>query len=196
MISVWFFCYHTSHLYHVRLIDGAAGIIIIFYYMETLDHAIFSCLGPFFSLPPYAKREKKPSEYGDFCNRTRAASTASDRAIHYTIAPRLVSVYDWPGLIELELCFESPISVPILLQANKKLEVGNFDENPPRSVVSGKVLTSAHQSLLSPFSLFQNSSNPDPARQQQQQQQHHGRVRDQVTVCVFLFRFVSNISWD
>ena len=82
----------------------------------------------------------------------------------------------------------------MLLKANQKLEVGNFDENPPRSVVSGKVLTSAHQSLLCPFSLFQNSSNPDPARQQQQK--HHGRVRDQVTVCVFLFRFVSTISWD
>ena len=43
--TIFFFCYHTSHLYHVRLIDGAASIIIN--YMETLDHAIFSCLAPF-----------------------------------------------------------------------------------------------------------------------------------------------------
>ena len=64
--------------------------------METLDHAIFSCLAPFLILPPYAEREKKPSEYCDFAfadggNRTRAASTASVRAIHYTIAPQSCS---------------------------------------------------------------------------------------------------------
>ena len=46
--TIDFFCYHTSYLYHVHLIDGAASFII-FYYKEMLDHAIFSCLAPFLS---------------------------------------------------------------------------------------------------------------------------------------------------
>ena len=57
------FCYYTSHSYYVCPIDGVAStIIIIFYNMETLDHAISSCLAPF-TLPPCAE---KPSEYCDF----------------------------------------------------------------------------------------------------------------------------------
>ena len=72
---------------------GSYYYYIFFYYMEMLDHANFSCLAPFLILPPYAEREKKTSEYCAFAfadggNRTPAASTASKRAIHYTIAPR------------------------------------------------------------------------------------------------------------
>ena len=63
--------------------------------MKTLDHAIISCLAPFI-LPPYAE---KSSEYCDFAFadgsiRTQAASSASDRAIHYTIAPNYFNNYD------------------------------------------------------------------------------------------------------
>ena len=51
----------------------------------------FLVSGSILILPPYAEREKKPSEYCDFTfadggTRTRAASTA----IYYTIAPRQV----------------------------------------------------------------------------------------------------------
>ena len=54
----------------------------------------FLVSGSILILPPYAEREKKPSEYCAFAfadggNPTQAASTASKRTIHYTIAPRL-----------------------------------------------------------------------------------------------------------
>ena len=59
--------------------------------METLNHAIFSCLAPFI-LPPYAK---KSFEYCDFAfadggNRTLAASAASNGAIHYANVPQQI----------------------------------------------------------------------------------------------------------
>ena len=53
-----FFLYHSLHLHYVSPIDGMASII--FYYMETLDHANLSCLAPFstYHLMP----REKPSE--------------------------------------------------------------------------------------------------------------------------------------
>ena len=92
------FCYHTSHLYHVRLIDGAASIIIFLLHGDARSRNFLMSGSIFCILPPYAEREKKSAEYGDFFayadggNRTRAANTASSRAIHYTIAPRLCVV--------------------------------------------------------------------------------------------------------
>ena len=60
--------------------------------METLDHAIISCLAPFFIRPPYAKNiwilRFADADGG---TRTRAASTASNKTIHCTIAPRQVA---------------------------------------------------------------------------------------------------------
>ena len=54
----FFFKYHSLHLHYVSPIDGMASII--FYYMETLDHANLSCLAPFstYHLMP----REKPSE--------------------------------------------------------------------------------------------------------------------------------------
>ena len=60
-------CYHTSHfLYHVCLIDGVASIIIFIVHGDARS-CNFLMSGSIFILPPYAEREKKPSEYGDFC---------------------------------------------------------------------------------------------------------------------------------
>ena len=68
-------------------------VLLYFYYMETLDHTIFSCLAPFFC-QPCVQREKKTSEYCNFFafadgrNQTRAVCAASKCTIHYTIAFR------------------------------------------------------------------------------------------------------------
>ena len=114
-VESFFFCYHTSHLYHVCLIDGAASIIIN--YMETLDHAIFSCLAPFFVTYHLMPRGRKKHlniatffAYADGGNRTRAASTASSRAIHYTIAPRL----EVKSLMQEILIYLKLITQPLL----------------------------------------------------------------------------------
>ena len=67
-------CYHTLHfLYHVCLIDGVASIII-FLLHEDVRSCNFLMSGSIFILPPYAEREKKPSEYGDFCMCRRRES--------------------------------------------------------------------------------------------------------------------------
>ena len=71
-------------------IDGAARIFFL-YILETLDHAKLSSLVP---LPTTLDREGEKIiwilqlNYADGGNRTRAASTASKSAIHYTIASR------------------------------------------------------------------------------------------------------------
>ena len=58
---LFFFCYHTSHLYYVR-IDGVAIIIIILLYGEARSRKYLVPGSVFFILPPYAE---KPSEYCD-----------------------------------------------------------------------------------------------------------------------------------
>ena len=63
--------------------------------MEMLDHAIFSCLAPFLSyhlMPRGRKNHLNMATfvYADGGNQTQAASAASERGIHYTIAP-------WPA---------------------------------------------------------------------------------------------------
>ena len=68
-ISVFFFFsyYHTTHLYYVRRIDGVASIIF-FSFFTTWRRQItqFLVSGSILILPPYAEREKKPSEYCNF----------------------------------------------------------------------------------------------------------------------------------
>ena len=59
--------------------------------METLDHAIFSCLAPFLSyyfMPRKIFWILLLFAFANGGNQTQVASTASERAIHYTIAPR------------------------------------------------------------------------------------------------------------
>ena len=80
--------YHTSHLYYVR-IDGMASIVIIFLlYGDARSH---NYLVPG-SVYPTTLCQKTiwilRLADADGGNRTRATSAASDRAIHYTIAPR------------------------------------------------------------------------------------------------------------
>ena len=61
--------------------------------METLEHLSGVWLH-YFVLPPYTEREKNHlnianNAFADGGNRTRAACTASECAIHYSIASRL-----------------------------------------------------------------------------------------------------------
>ena len=73
-----------------------ASIIMIYFLLHgDARSRNFLVSGSILILPPYAEREKKTSEYCDFAfadggNRTRAASTARERAIHYAIAPRQI----------------------------------------------------------------------------------------------------------
>ena len=59
--------------------------------METLDHAIFSCLALFLSyyfMPRKIIWILQLFPFADGGNQTQVASTVSEHAIHYTIAPR------------------------------------------------------------------------------------------------------------
>ena len=65
MVIFFVFVYHTSHLYHVRLIDGVASIIIFLLHGDARS-CNFLMSGSIFILPPYAEREETLFEYGDF----------------------------------------------------------------------------------------------------------------------------------
>ena len=60
-----FFCYHTSHLYHVRLIDGVASIIILLLHGVARSRN-FLMSGSSFYPTTLCREGEKPSEYGDF----------------------------------------------------------------------------------------------------------------------------------
>ena len=77
------------------LIDGVASIIIILPHGDARS-SNFLMSASILVLPPYAEREKKNIwtlwlffAFADGGYRTRAASAASKRAIHYTIASQL-----------------------------------------------------------------------------------------------------------
>ena len=89
-IWVWardFFFTRPRTYTSVHSIDGAASTFFFIYiFLEALDHAISSCLVPSYHLMP--EQIFFHLNKGDLGNQTRAASSASERFIHYTIAAR------------------------------------------------------------------------------------------------------------
>ena len=87
--------YHSSHLYYVRPLMAWLVIYFYLYYIEMLGSLNFSVWLHFFK-PITLYREGKTIlilhiAFADGGNQTRAACTASECTIHYSIASRHLS---------------------------------------------------------------------------------------------------------